>query len=411
MKFNFGLNNITSKFSSWKENQEINKLQRSLAASTNKQNEDKRLYPKILQQKLYRNQIDIQNWNNALNSAEDPLRFDRRQLIAIYRQAVLDLHLVSQMRTPLLTIKAQPFAIVDKKTGKEYPELKELFAKRWFEDFLEYAIEAEWWGFSVIEIESFKKSDSGLVDTEIDSVVLIPRQNVKPEWGLINPDVNQPTVGYDFITNPDNYNIIDIGRRTNLGLLLVASKATIRKDFSISDWSRYSERFGLPYTIGKTNSKDQNEVNAMFSMLQNMGSGMVAVIPEGDSVELVESSKTDGSKIFLDFANFLDQQISKAINGQTGSSDEKAFAGSADVHKDILDTFNVGRLRDLQMDINDKLLPLLIKLGYPLENKKLKYTALDYKPIQQDNQPNNQDPQKGDAQKKNPFLTFSKVQI
>jgi len=55
------------------------------------------------------------------------------------------------------------------------------------------------------------------------------------------------------------------------------------------------------------------------------------------------------------------------MNGQTGTSDEKAFVGSAEVHERILDDWHHSRLRRYANIINYKLIPFLVYHGYPLE--------------------------------------------
>ena len=57
------------------------------------------------------------------------------------------------------------------------------------------------------------------------------------------------------------------------------------------------------------------------------------------------------------------------MNGQTGTSDEKSFVGSAEVHERVLDKFTEARLKRVQDIVNYKLLPFLQYHGYPITDK------------------------------------------
>ena len=66
-------------------------------------------------------------------------------------------------------------------------------------------------------------------------------------------------------------------------------------------------------------------------------------------------------------------ETSKAVSWQTGTSDEKAFVGGAEVHERVLNDYVEARKRSQGYHINEELFPFLIENGYPLEGKEFRY--------------------------------------
>lgn len=104
-------------------------------------------------------------------------------------------------------------------------------------------------------------------------------------------------------------------------------------------------------------------------MAANFGSNGWIIRDVEEEVNIVQVASRAGAENFKDMALFCDSQISKLMNGQTGTTDEKAFEGSAEVHERVLDKFNEARLKRVQDIVNYKLLPFLQYHGYPITDK------------------------------------------
>ena len=59
-----------------------------------------------------------------------------------------------------------------------------------------------------------------------------------------------------------------------------------------------------------------------------------------------------------------------------GTSDVKAWAGSAEVHERVLTEFTKSRMKRIQNDINYKLIPFLTAHGYPLNDCEFGFYTL-----------------------------------
>lgn len=319
-----------------------------------------RIVPKL---RIERNYYSIQGQESlkvAIQIAENVELPNRDYLYEIYKDAIRDLHLQSQIRTSIIKVIQEPAAMVDKKTGKIDIEATELITNKFFEDISRFYLEAEFWGHSLIEFgQLVDKGNGGL---EVGSVILIPRQHVRPEFGLIliRPgDIS----GLEYRNPPFNNYLIEAGDPYDLGLLQYAAKYSIYKKFSVSDWSLASEKWGMPLTIIKTDTSEDTELDKIANWASNLGTNGYGIFGKDDEVDTLERKNDNGEDIFKAFIELMNDENSKGVNGQTGTTDQKAFVGSAEVHERLLDDYTESRLRQVMHFNNDIVLPKLIGLN------------------------------------------------
>lgn len=324
---------------------------------------------RVLQKRQYTVDLLMKNWRTAKDAAQNPYNPDRTLLYALYESVMLDDRLLSQVRTARFTVQLSAFDIRDEKK-KIYEDLHELFETNWFNEYLEIAVDTELWGHSLIEFA--KDKSSGM----FNAIELMYRENVKPESGVIVLQVHDIS-GLNFRENPVIDTLFEMGKPNDLGLLLSISKNVIKKEYSITDWSRRNERFGIPFITVKTASRDEKELDAKEDMLRNMGSNMYAILDDQDDINLHESVMQGQAHLtFKLMAEYVDEGIALLVNGQTGSSTDKSYVGAAEVHERILNKYVLARMRRIQNHINENLFPFLIRHGYPLEGKRFQFHDL-----------------------------------
>lgn len=340
------------------------------AASTATQVGDRRgLIYKVRQQAVYRIEAEIKNLRTAIDAAESPLRPNRQLLYALYRQIELDDQVVSQIRIACATVSNAPF-IVSKKDGSPNPELIRLFKRPWFLDYLLYCLETEFWGHTLIEFDPTRKG------MEFERLIKFPRPHVRPEYGDVIPYTSDQK-GVPFRNNKDFKYVLEIGKPDDLGLFRIIAVPAIRKRYSDTDWSLFSEKFGMPFLTIKTASRQKDELDAKEAMAKNFGSAGWAILDDQDELQTMVSNHNGTAHLtYSDRMDRADDQIARLINGQTGASDEKAYVGSAEVHERLLNDFVKWRLTQIQNHINFHLIPLLVQHGYPLSDCEFQFTEL-----------------------------------
>ncbi len=336
----------------------------------------------LRQHHSYRVELEMKNWYNAIALAEDPIRPRRNMLLGLYQEAMRDAHLLSQVRIARIGIERAPFEL--RKKGKKPTDstrqtgtdkIKDLFQRPWFLQFLQFALDAEFYGHSLIEFSPELK------DNEFQNIKLIPRHHVRPESGevVIYPH-DEMGLNYREPKSPIGNFLVEIGQADDLGLLMIASREAIWKKYGRGDWARRSEKFGMPFVSLNTAQQSERELKRKEEMLANMGSNSWAIFDNQDVLQFTESTKSDGHLIYKEGILMCNEEMSKLINGQTGTSDQKSFVGAAEVHERILNDFTFSRLLRLQNYINFALIPFLVKFNYPLDGYQFCFTELDQQP-------------------------------
>jgi len=342
-----------------------------------KGNDTKRLSFDISQRRQFIADMQQDELLNAILLAENPQMPQRYRLLEMYRQAVREPHTRSQIATNMNKTIGSPFGVFKKGTEDIDEEATQLLTRPWFEKCRTYFHEARLYGHSLIEFGQLKyNEESG--KNEFSDVKLFPREHVRQETGeiLIEPT---DTEGIPFREPPFNKWLLEAGDPLDLGLLVIVTKEVIWKKYSRSDWSRASEKFGMPILAIKSASKDKKEIARLEQMASNFGSNLWVILDDQDEVQIIESKSSTGKGhlVYLDKAKYCDEMISKTINGQTGTSDVKAFAGSAEVHEHTQDDFIESNKRSETYWNNFVLFPFLIEKGYDLKDREFRYIDID----------------------------------
>lgn len=314
--------------------------------------------------------MEMNTLNSAVESALYPMRPDRRELIAIYRKSETDPHVLSQCEIAKSKLCGEPFII--SRGGAEDADLTAFFKAPWFEQFIKTCFDAIMWGYTLVEFGPLNNGTWSYVKT-------FPRRHVEPFSRniLIRPgDIS----GIPYGDKPEALYLFEISEPEDIGLLQVISREVIWKNFARTDWSQASEKFGMPLLYVKTATDNKDELDRIEALCRNFASNGYIIADMEDDVSILETAKSDIFRIYQENARFCDEQISKCINGQTSTSDQKAFTGSAEVHERILADFHMARLRYVSNLVNYSLFPFLQYHGYNTFFCTLSFPGLDTKP-------------------------------
>lgn len=306
------------------------------------------------QVQVHRLRQDVGKWRSALDQAENVYFPNRTDLLNIYSDLILDLHLSSVMETRLINVLSRPFKLQNA-AGVEQPELTKLLHKPWFRKFCTLALEKIYYGHSLIEFPL-------PVGGEFRDVDLVPRQYVSPELGIVRTMPGM-IVGTEFRTDP-NYAawLIEIGDPTDLGLLNKAAPMALYKKNVVSAWADFTEIFGMPYRAVTTDAEG-DELERIEQIISEMGQASWGVFPEDVKIEFI-SAATANERLYDVFINRANSELSKLILGQTMTTDAGASLSQSEVHERVAASYTRADSDWLLNVINEQLLPFLIKHGY-----------------------------------------------
>lgn len=317
----------------------------------------------LIEMQRARAQKDIANWRRALNTAEN-IDMPRRYLLYdVYREIILDAHLHGEIELRKNKVMQSRYDIFSS-NGDTDEELTKLLARPWFFELMNHLLDARFWGHTLVQIDDvlpLTKTGGG-----IQSITLVPREHIEPVQGLLLRQYND-TTGIAYRDEPHFKNWIIETPGTSLGLLNQAAPHALYKRFAQGAWSEFSELFGMPLRVGKTNTRDTTMIAQMEDMLRRMGSSAFAVIDEQETLEFIETTKSNG-EVFESLMRICDSQLSKLITGAVIGGDGPGGSRSKEEVGERLNMAIVEADKDwLAGVINERVLPVLIAHGYPLE--------------------------------------------
>ncbi|WP_316347623.1 DUF935 domain-containing protein [Desulfuromonas acetoxidans] len=151
------------------------------------------------------------------------------------------------------------------------------------------------------------------------------------------------------------------------GLARLAAWAYMCKAFTIKDWLAFAEVFGMPLRMGKYGSNaNDDEINILKMAVANLGIDAAAVFPESMKIELVEAGNKGGSSDFFErLAQYLDDQISKGVLGQTASSSgTPGKLGDEKLQSEVRDDIRDDDAEQLEETLNRDLVKPFIDLNF-----------------------------------------------
>tara|TARA_R110000796_G_scaffold74629_11_gene167837 strand:- start:1956 stop:3500 length:1545 start_codon:yes stop_codon:yes gene_type:complete len=310
---------------------------------------------RIVKLTLSRITASISRWQSARRTSESLTTPNNTELIRVFKDIEIDAHLWALMQTIRLKVMANSFALYTSK-GELDEDATYKFAKKWFRGVMKETVDAEFYGFSVVQL-------GDIVNGCFVSSELVPREYVIQQKGGIKSTLSNTKNLILFDSGTYRNWLLPIGTKDNLGLLDKAAPLVIKKKEVISAWSEAAEVFGMPIRIGKTNLQNKESRENMEDMLENMGEAAWGVFDTEDDIELKEASKSDFSDMYDKFIGRANSELSKLFLSQTGTTDEKTHVGSANVMENILKDVIEAYIIMVEDVANELVIPICVRQG------------------------------------------------
>ncbi len=185
---------------------------------------------------------------------------------------------------------------------------------------------------------------------------------LKDEADPINGIALQP---YKWIVHQPN---LKTGLPIRGGLARLVAFAWICKAYAQKDWNAFAEIFGLPLRIGRYGpGATKGDIAILRHAVASLGSDAAAILPASMSIEFHQAAKTGGGDLFEKLCDYLDRQISKAVLGQTMTSDAQSTgmnSGNAGVHNEVREDIRDDDAQDAEETLNRDLVVPYVTLNY-----------------------------------------------
>lgn len=173
------------------------------------------------------------------------------------------------------------------------------------------------------------------------------------------------------IALPDNKFIVHrykarSGHPARAGVLRVVAWMYLFKNYDVKDWVSFCEVYGQPLRLGKyAPGASDADKDALTRALVQIGTDAAGIIPDGTSIDFVTNSKADSTDLYDRLARYCDEQISKAVLGQTLTSDSGggSFAQSK-THDEVRHDLTVADCKALAATLRRDLIRPLVYFNF-----------------------------------------------
>ncbi len=151
------------------------------------------------------------------------------------------------------------------------------------------------------------------------------------------------------------------------GLARVAAWGWMFKAYTQRDWAIFTQTYGQPLRLGKFGpSASEADKDTLFTAVSNIAGDCAAIIPESMTIDFIETSNVGASSdLYLKRADWLDQQISKAVLGQTATTDAVVGGlGSGKEHREVQKSIQTADARALAAILNRDLIRPWMQLNF-----------------------------------------------
>lgn len=248
--------------------------------------------------------IGLDDYMQGIRSMENVDFTQRVRIYDIYSESLMDTHLFSVVQKRKSGVLGRKIEF--RRNGIPDDKVNEQISSPWFLRFLGDALDAEYWGFTLVQFYINKK---GWID-----YYLVPRKHVDPVLRIIKTRQNDIT-GESFDEYPD---LLMIQGKEPLGILARTAPYVIYKRGTIGDWAQFSEIFGMPVRKYTYDAADPEALSATMDAARNQGGGSTYFCPEGSNLDLVETGNTTGSsELYSSLVDRCNAEMSKAVLGNT----------------------------------------------------------------------------------------------
>jgi phage gp29-like protein len=156
------------------------------------------------------------------------------------------------------------------------------------------------------------------------------------------------------------------GDISRAGVLRPCAWMYLFKHYTLKDWLIFCERYAQPMRIGKfAPGTSDAERRVLKDAVFNMGVDSAAVISDSTVIELLDSGQKGTAEIYEALASYCDNAVSKAVLGQTLTTEHSSGTyAAAKVHDSVRRDLIVSDARALAATLKADLITPLVRYNF-----------------------------------------------
>jgi phage gp29-like protein len=149
------------------------------------------------------------------------------------------------------------------------------------------------------------------------------------------------------------------------GLARLSAWAWLIKSYTLKDWLQFVDVFGMPLRLGRYHSQaSEDDKRALLRAVRSIAVDAAAIVPMGMEIEFIKVEGGRGESVFGALAEFVDAQMSKAVLGQTMTTDDGSSLAQAQIHNEVRLDIMKKDARQLSNTINRDLIRPFVQLNF-----------------------------------------------
>ena len=153
------------------------------------------------------------------------------------------------------------------------------------------------------------------------------------------------------------------GEPARAGVMRPCAWMYLFKHYTLKDWLIFCERYAQPMRLGKFSAgASEAERQVLKEAVFNMGSDSAAIISDSTLIELLDSGQKATAEIYESLATYCDRAITKAVLGQTLTTEHSTGTyGAAKVHDAVRREIVEADSRALERTIRTQIIAPLVR--------------------------------------------------
>lgn len=177
-----------------------------------------------------------------------------------------------------------------------------------------------------------------------------------------NPTEGIPLAPFKFLVHSPR---LKSGHVARSGIARLVAFNWMCKAYTLKDWMTFAETYGQPLRIGRYGpGASREDVEKLFTAVANIGTDAAAVLPDSMRIEFESVSGTQSEAVFENLCRYLDEQVSKAVLGQTMTSDNGSSQAQATVHNEVRHDIAASDARAVTNTLNRDLVKPFVDLNF-----------------------------------------------
>ena len=130
-------------------------------------------------------------------------------------------------------------------------------------------------------------------------------------------------------------------------------------------WALANQRFASPVPVGEyPPGATAGEIANLKEIVVGFTTAGAAVLPEGQKINLLESLRRSGGD-YVDLVTYLDRAVTTTVLGQSSTTDQGPWRGTAEVQKDVRDEVIVADARMVDGALNHSIARWMTTWNWP----------------------------------------------